>query len=410
MRILLVTDNHTATGGAENYFFDLKARLKKIPGIEVYSLGFGPEAASGKDFFVLKGLRSKLAKLIWQLFLHPGIYFRLRRQLKTIRPDVIHIHNVKQYTASLLKAIKPYPVVQTIHDYGVICPTAHNIHKNLQPCPTGWRLKCFWQHQAKYRPLAYLALSIAFFKTRYQLKKIVKQFFAPSPLLVEYLNANSFHPAIYIPPFKKEMATPSWDAIKPWHFFFAGNLGKHKGIYVLLEEFALAHKQEPRLTLTIAGMGPEELSIRAWITKHKLEKNICFIGWQENLEQEYRECAAIIFPSIWLEAFGLIITEAMSHARPVIGCDRGSPPWLIDDEKTGLIFNPLKKGDLAEKILKLAGNVNLISELGMKGQEKLRTFIDNEKVLENIITAYSENFTPLLPFGHLPPKGEGILN
>lgn len=389
MRILLITDNHTPSGGAENYFFDLKNRLKNVPGLEVYSLGFGPVQTSGKDYYVLKGLTSKLSKLIWQLVFHPGVYFKLRRQLKKIRPDIIHIHNVKHYTVSLLNAIKPYPVVQTIHDYGVICPTAHNIHKNLQPCPTGMRMSCIWQHQVKYTPLAYLALTIAFFKTRRKLKKTVKKFFTPSPLLVEYLKMNQFDDATYIAPFKSEPRI-NLHTIKPYHFLFAGNLGTHKGIYILLEEFALACQQEPRLTLTIAGMGPEEQRMHNWIRKSGLEKQIHFAGWQKNLEKEYAECAAVLFPSLWMEAFGLIITEAMSHARPVIGSNRGSPPWLIDDGQTGLIFDPLQKGDLAEKILALAGNIDLITQLGRNGEAKLRTFIDNEKVLNQIVAAYEE--------------------
>src|SRR5580658_4900201 len=122
MRILLITDNHTPTGGAENYFFDLKDRLKKMPGIEVFSMGFGPIKIYGHDYYVLKGLKSKIFRLLWQVIIHPVVYFKLRRQISEFQPDVIHIHNIKQYAASLLKAIKPYPVVQTIHDYGVICP------------------------------------------------------------------------------------------------------------------------------------------------------------------------------------------------------------------------------------------------------------------------------------------------
>lgn len=390
MKVLLINDNHQPCGGAENYFFELKKRLQTIPELEVFSLGFGDTEKSGDDYLVLKALKSKFAKLFWQLILHPRMYFTLRKQLKNIQPDIIHLHNVNQYTVSVLAAIKPYKVVQTIHDYGVICPTAHNIHKNLQPCPTGMRLACFWQHQVKYNPLAYLALTLAFFNKRRWIKKSVNTYFAPSPLLVEYLKRNYFTDATYIAPFKNKKNTISFDAIKPNHFLFAGNLGAHKGIYLLLEEFAQASQKNKQLTLTIAGMGAEKNALLKRIKELQLETRIQCLGWQENLEQEYLQCAAVIFPSLWMEAFGLVITEAMSYARPVIGSNRGSPPWIIDDKQTGLIFDPLKKGDCAEKILMLADNMELIMQYGKNGEQKLQTFIDNEKVLQQIVGVYKK--------------------
>src|SRR5688572_14039445 len=157
MRILLITDTHNITGGAEKYFFDLKERLANTPGITVYSIGFGSKAI-GSNFFVLPGLKSKIAKLFFQLIFHPNIFFALRKQIREFNPDVIHLHNVKQYTCSVLKAIKPYPVVQTIHDFTLICPTGLNLHKDQKVCETGLRRRCFWQHQTKYNKLTYLGV------------------------------------------------------------------------------------------------------------------------------------------------------------------------------------------------------------------------------------------------------------
>ncbi|MBX3710105.1 MAG: glycosyltransferase family 4 protein [Gammaproteobacteria bacterium] len=390
MRILLITDNHTLTGGAENYFFDLKRRLKNVPDVEVYSIGFAACSEKGDDFYVLKGLKSKIAKLFWQFLFHPGVYFTLRQQLKKICPDVIHIHNVKQYTASVLAAIKPYPVVQTIHDYSVICPSAYNVHKNHQPCPTGMKMKCFWQHHVKYSLFTYLAMVCSFFTLRARLKKTVKKFIAPSPLLVEYLKQNHFNDATYISPFKQEKTHYSFEQMQPCHFLFAGNLGMHKGIDILLDEFSLAQQKNPHITLTIAGTGSEEQHLHDYVKKLNLEKQISFIGWQTSLEKEYVACAVVVFPSLCFEAFGLVMTEAMSYARPVIAANRSTAPWLIDDQQTGLLFDPLIKGDLAEKMLILAGNIERIKTLGKNGFHKLESFIDNEVVLQQLITLYRD--------------------
>lgn len=390
MRILLITDNHTPSGGAENYFFDLKERLKNVPGLEVYSLGFGPTQNTGKDFYVLKGLKSKIAKLLWQILFHPGVYFKLRKQIKKIRPDIIHIHNIKQYTTSLIWAIKPYPVVQTIHDYTVICPTGLNLHRDHQPCATGMRTRCFWQHQIKYNPFVYLALTFSFLKLRNQLKKTVRHFFAPSPLLVDYLKKNNFNEATYIAPFKKENFHYSLDTIQPFHFLFAGHLGMHKGVHMLIEEFGLACRENNNLVLTIAGTGPEENVLRRKIQEWGIEKNVRFVGWQHNLKPFYEKCMAVLFTSIGLEAFGLVMIEGMNSARPIIGANRGTSAWVIEENKTGLLFDPLKKGDLADKILTLAADIQLAKTLGINGYSKLQKFIDNNYTLEQIIAVYKK--------------------
>lgn len=388
MKVLLITDNHTACGGAENYFFDLKERLKKIPDVEVYSLGFAAEANMGEDFVTFKSIRSNFFKFLWYTLINPFMYFKLRKQLKRICPDVIHIHNIKQYSISLLWALKPYPVMQTVHDFSCICPTAQNIHKNNEPCPTGLQIKCFWQHQIKYNFLTYLALIPAFYLNKNRLRKTVKKFIAPSPYLVDYLKRNHFDDVTFIPPFKPERDSFSFHNVNSNHFLYSGNLGTHKGVHLLIEEFALACHENPALILYIAGLGPEELQMRHRAKILHIEKNLVFLGWQDNLDHIYQSVTAALFPSIGMEAFGLVMTEAMSHARPVIAINRGTAAWLIENNHTGLLFNPSKKGDLAEKILFLARNQPFTQQLGINGFAKLQALINNEHALKKIIELY----------------------
>jgi glycosyltransferase involved in cell wall biosynthesis len=119
-----------------------------------------------------------------------------------------------------------------------------------------------------------------------------------------------------------------------------------------------------------------------------ISKFINFVGWQNDLTQFYDTHIAFIFPSIWVESFGLVITESMSHARAVIASNRGASPWLIDDNHTGLLFDPLQEGDLASKILHLANDTELAKFLGVNGFKKLNSFIDNDKNLQQIINIY----------------------
>ncbi len=388
MKILLITDNHSPDGGgAEKYFFTLKTELQKHPDLTVYSLGFGSTAQSGSDYDVLTETSSTPMRLFWRLFFHPGKYKEIRTIIARINPDVIHLHNVKKYTVSLLKAVRGYKVVQTVHDYSPICPTGWNLHHDLRPCETGLHLTCFWQHKRNLNSVIYAGLLLAFVRMRTLLKNAVTTFIAPSPLLANYLQQNNFHTSIYLPPFREQNTTIRFEKMQLQQFLYVGQLGKHKGVEKLIDEFAIACKKHPAITLKIAGKGPEENSLRTQVKNLALEKNILFVGWIDPTTL-YEEASAVIFPSIGLESFGLVLTEAMSHGRAIIGSNRGPTAWLVENNKTGLLYDPLKHGDLAEKMLQFTNDKSLAEQYGCAGYEKLQTFMNNQQIINEMIKIY----------------------
>jgi glycosyltransferase involved in cell wall biosynthesis len=389
-KVLLITDNLSPNGGgAEKYFFTLKNELEKHSEVAVYTLGFGFEDKITENSVIIKETTVQSLRYFWRLFFNPLKYLQIRRALKKINPDIIHLHNVKKYTISLLMAVRPYKVVQTVHDYTSICPTGWNLHKNLQPCATGLTAACVWQHQRDINRLVYLAMLFGFVRMRSLLKKSVKKFIAPSPLLVEYLKKNNFNDSQYLPPFRPPATATSFESMRQHHFLYVGQLGKHKGVDALIEEFALACQTNPNLCLNIAGSRDRENFLREKVAALGVTKNINFLGWV-NPEELYQETMAVIFPSIGLESFGLVLTEAMQHGRPVIGSNRGPTAWLIEHEKTGLLYDPLKKGDLATKILTLAENNSLIERYGRNAFEKYNTLMGNEEIIKNHLAIYEK--------------------
>lgn len=381
MKILLLTDNHLPNGGAERYLLELKRRLEKNESLEVYSIGFGQEG--------LKAIHSKFLKLTWQIIFNPIVFFKLRRIIKQLNPDIIHLHNNKQYSAAVWRAVKGYRVIQTVHDYSYLCPLAQNIHRSGQPCATGLKWSCFWKHRVKYNKLIYLLLVGAFFMNRRAAKKYISHFLAPSPHLEAKMKLNGFSPVSYVQPFIDKIITCETNPLAH-RFLFAANLGKHKGTDLLIREFAKAVEQNHRLSLLIAGDGPELKTMRTQAINLNILEHIQFLGWRENLTEFYHQCNAVIFASTGMESFGLVITEAMSHRRPVIGVNFGTSAWLIDDKKTGLLFDPNTEGDLATKILTLADNPQYSLDLGREARRTIDERFDNEKVLSQILSIYQK--------------------
>jgi glycosyltransferase involved in cell wall biosynthesis len=393
MKILLITDNHSPdSGGAEKQFFTLKELLKKQPNMAVFSIGFGLKKIYGDDFIVLRETRSKALRQCWRMFVNPVKYLQLRQLIKKINPDIIHLHNIKKYTPALLKATQNYPTIQTVHDFSCICPTQWNVHKNLRPCTSGFSLKCLWQHRRDYNFISYFALLFSFLRMRKLVKKSVNQFIAPSPFLANYLQKNHFQNSTFIFPFHSTHIATNKYKPNQNHFLYLGQLEKQKGIDFLLQEFHRALQSNHDLSLTIAGHGSQKNNIKEKIQQWHLENKIHLIDWCSNPTELYQQCCAVIFPSIGLESFGLVIIEAMAHGRAVIGSNRGPITWLVEHEKTGLLFDPLKEGDLASTILKLSNkNSPLVDTLGENAFKKSKEFSKNDAILSEIIAIYKKS-------------------
>jgi glycosyltransferase involved in cell wall biosynthesis len=58
--------------------------------------------------------------------------------------------------------------------------------------------------------------------------------------------------------------------------------------------------------------------------------------------------AAVVAPSAWLEAFGLVVVEAMATAVPAVAAAHGVFVELVEDGVTGLLHRPGDAGSLTE--------------------------------------------------------------
>ena len=70
------------------------------------------------------------------------------------------------------------------------------------------------------------------------------------------------------------------------------------------------------------------------------------------------------------EGFPIAIVEAMLHGKPVICSRIGGLPEIIEDNKTGLLFEPGNTKDLADKINFLWQKPDLCKKMGKAGQIK----------------------------------------
>jgi glycosyltransferase involved in cell wall biosynthesis len=156
---------------------------------------------------------------------------------------------------------------------------------------------------------------------------------------------------------------------------FAGKLEPKKDPGFLLR--VMNKVKDPRLKLIIAGNGILENELK----NHASSNNrIFFLDFQnqQRMPLLYRLGDIFVLPSVGPgETWGLAVNEAMASNRPVIVSTQcGCAPDLVDEGKTGWLFEPGERGDQKiEKLLqKMLDDRDMLNGMGEQAWQKLQTF------------------------------------
>ena len=167
----------------------------------------------------------------------------------------------------------------------------------------------------------------------------------------------------------------------------AASLGEHKGQKDAILAVRQLNDQGYKVTLLIAGTGPENYTreLKAFAEKHS--KNISFLGNVTDMNRLYQQSAATLICS-HLEAFGRTAVESMLCGTPVIAPDSGGPPEIIEHMQTGLLYTPCSVDDLVEKIKTLVDHPELYNALVLNGRSSaLKRFT---------VTAYANSIEKII--------------
>jgi len=133
---------------------------------------------------------------------------------------------------------------------------------------------------------------------------------------------------------------------------FVGRLAAEKGLSTLIESW---RQVTPRLPLKIVGDGPLADSVIQAV------RDIPGLEWlgrqpQQKVMELMKTASMLIIPSVWYECFPMTVVEALACGLPVIASNIGSLASIIDHGRTGLRFDPGNADDLARKVIWLLDN------------------------------------------------------
>ena len=132
------------------------------------------------------------------------------------------------------------------------------------------------------------------------------------------------------------------------HILYLGRLTEEKGLPLLMAAWDRHVSRGPAgLPLVVAGSGPLQEEVARWAAGRR---DVRFLGLQtrEQCGELLAGAAVVVAPSVWLEAFGLVVVEAMAAGVPVVAAAHGAFVELVEHGVTGLLFRPGDADSLAD--------------------------------------------------------------
>ena len=107
------------------------------------------------------------------------------------------------------------------------------------------------------------------------------------------------------------------------------------------------------------------------------------------LNELRKSCLISLVPSRY-ESFGMVVLEAYACGHAVISSNAGGLVEVVDDNKTGLLFENENSEDLANCIVRVLSNKEFLDRLASSGQQKLVNDFSIEQMVEKSLDIYTE--------------------
>jgi len=373
---ILVIHNHYREPGGEDAVVEAEVKMLKDRGHKVIVYIRSNKEIEDMSFF--RRLVFIFRDSIW----NKDSYQAIKNIIEKENPDIAHLHNVfLMMSPSVYVALREHgvPMIQTIHNYRLLCPKATFFRKNkiCEKCSSGNYIYSIIYRCWRGSGILTLLMSriLQYHERHGTFRKLIDHFITLTKLSRDkFIRAgfdpNSFttkHNFVHAPEIDLDREIENYA-------LFVGRLSDGKGVATLLS----AWQEMEGYSLLIAGDGPMRKTMENFIKKNNI-KGIQMLGRKTNDEvrQLMYKANFLIFPSEWYECFPVTIVESFAMGTPVIASKIGGMMEIIEEKKTGLFFMPGDPSDLAKK-----------AQWVLAHPEEMRTMGRNAR------QSYDEHFTP----------------
>ena len=337
-------------GGSERHLLTLLPALGEL-GVETVFLGLDDPASDPEPFY--RELGVECVRLSCPRDLDPRLAWQVRRELRRLRPDVVHTHLVHGDVYGAVGAGR-----------GTLVSTKHN------------------DDRFRLGPFRYVERALAGRAGRViAISDSLRRFCVDG---------------VGLPAAKVEVVHYGLDALpQPWGddgrvplsagarvLLCVARLAEQKGVDVAIRALERIREQEPRAVLVVLGEGPERARLEALAGD-----GVYLPGRVGDVAAWYRRAEVLVHPARW-EGFGLALLEAMLAGKPVVATRVSAAPEIVVDGETGLLVPPDDSAALAEAVVSVLTNAAQASAMGEAGLARTRKKFSVARMAERTAAVY----------------------
>jgi glycosyltransferase involved in cell wall biosynthesis len=427
MKILQVVHNFIDTNlaGSELYTYYLCRELKKKHAVAVFyykkneSNQFDLERGHVNDIqtYVARVPTTDLYKWSFLQYRNSAVDDLFMKVLSEFRPDVVHLQHLLYASMNFPTILHRLgiPMVQTLHDYYLICPCFKLLDYRLRICEEVRPIRCFVsilsilhsfgrKHLVRKIVTDFHYCANLFQHTAWKRKRFIKRnvfrhvdlFISPSEFLREKFIEYGLRPEriIYSGNGMNYELTEKYhrgkrNEIEPMTFGYIGGHQVEKGVPLLIDAF----NGIKNARLFIYGSGKE--------TEYKKmikSSNIFLKGRVEDHKkaEAFGQLDFLVVPSIWYENAPLTIHEAFMFKVPVLTSNIGGMAEAVKDGINGLHFRVADPGDLRRKMEYCISHPEEVARMG-QNTPRVKSIEENATEIEKI-------YSRLIPFRRLETR------
>lgn len=382
MKILIVHNNYGKYSG-EEAVVDKMTTILQSHGHTVSFYRLTTEDVRDSMMGKIKGFASGIYS--------PAGVKGMKAILHKAKPDIVNVHNLYPFIspAALFECKKAnVPVVMTIHNFRLICPTGLFM-RDEKPCEkclkngNEWSCILYNCEHSFFKSVGY-TLRNAYARWTKTYKENVNRYACITEFQKKKLIAAGFDEnKITVIPNLMD-APKQYDTHHGCYIAFCGRLSKEKGVDLIIE----VARRHPEISFKFAGELrdqdlilnlPENCELKGYLTDSKLN-------------EFYQQASFCIMASRCYEGFPMSILEAAKYGKCTIGPNHGGFTEIIGkgEEAIGKLFEPGNIDDLERQIVKLWNNSKTTEELGKKAFKKLQEKYSSEVIYKQWETVFEE--------------------
>lgn len=183
----------------------------------------------------------------------------------------------------------------------------------------------------------------------------------------------------------KATPDPVLDALPPF-IVGCGRLWAIKGFPDLIAGFARVHARHPGLRCVILGEGPDRELLTRVAATHGVADAVDLPGFVAQPERYLARARCFVLSSL-NEGLPRVLFEAFAAATPVVSSRCGGVQELIEDGKTGLLYEPGDVAGLAQALDAVLGDDARAADLVRAATRRVEEF-SVDRVLPQLEAAY----------------------